>query len=419
MRRHRTSVGRWTDRVGGSQGFAIPWISRRIGSPSGWSGVARAMVLLLLAVPYLAVSWAETTWFLHNPAQAPYFDIEVLRTYQLVVLGMLVVGILLLLMGASLRARAPSSRAYQLVVVVFCSLLPLVAGHFFGLHVSGLLVGVLAMSVLSLVLLPGYVALTGIVTWLSVALVHAVLEQMGVIPHAPLLAEAPFDQDGLHPSWMWGMGVFLGSMTVVVIGVVGFVVHKERKLARRLRRLAITDSLTGAFNRRYFVQALERELERLRRYGQPLGLVLMDLDHFKRVNDQYGHPVGDDVLVEVVRRLQSQLRRSDLLARFGGEEFTVLLPHLDLAQARAAAERLRLALLAEGLAVGGRSITLSASFGVAAAEGPTPLSARELLRRVDQALYDAKASGRGCVRSWPPAGEAQKQLPLGEAGSEG
>jgi len=194
-------------------------------------------------------------------------------------------------------------------------------------------------------------------------------------------------------------------MAVTMLAVVGLLVRKERNQARALRRLAVTDALTGAHDRRYFVRSLERELERRRRYGLPLGIILLDLDGFARVNENHGHQVGDQVLVEVVRRLHSKLRRSDLLARFGGEEFAVLLPHLDLDQARLAAERLRLALEAEGLAVGGKLVKLSASFGVAAMDNEAALSPRELLRRVGQALQDAKRAGRGCVRCWSRDGD--------------
>ncbi len=174
---------------------------------------------------------------------------------------------------------------------------------------------------------------------------------------------------------------------------------EERTAALRdanaeLNRLATTDSLTGAWNRRYFEQAAASEIARHDRYGEArLALVLFDLDHFKRINDQHGHPVGDQVLVELTQRVRHRLRATDILARWGGEEFVVLLPHCDRDQAVTLAEKLRHLIAAEPFPGAG---SLTASFGVA------PYRAEETLatwiQRVDEALYAAKADGRDQVR---------------------
>jgi diguanylate cyclase (GGDEF)-like protein len=174
---------------------------------------------------------------------------------------------------------------------------------------------------------------------------------------------------------------------------------EERTAALRdanveLNRLATTDSLTGAWNRRYFEQAAAYEIARYDRYGEArLALLLFDLDHFKRINDQHGHPVGDQVLVELTQRVRHRLRASDILARWGGEEFVVLLPHCDREQAVSLAEKLRHLIAAEPFPAAG---ALTASFGVA------PYRAEETLatwiQRVDEALYAAKADGRDQVR---------------------
>ena len=161
-----------------------------------------------------------------------------------------------------------------------------------------------------------------------------------------------------------------------------------------LQRLATTDSLTGAANRRHFDETLALQVAQARRYGEPLSLVLLDLDHFKAINDDHGHAHGDEVLAEVSRRLQGSLRMTDRLARWGGEEFAVLLPHCDDVAAVATAEKLR-AVVSEPSFPGVGTVT--ASFGVAQLrpdEGP-----EQLLKRADAALYDAKAAGRDAVRA--------------------
>ncbi|HRI52198.1 MAG TPA: GGDEF domain-containing protein [Pseudomonadota bacterium] len=114
-----------------------------------------------------------------------------------------------------------------------------------------------------------------------------------------------------------------------------------RAAYERERRLALTDPLTGASNRRFFVEFAQREIERLRRYGLPFSLCYLDLDNFKDVNDQYGHSTGDDLLRQLVQALASQVRASDLVARMGGDEFALLLPQTDAAGALAAVSKLR------------------------------------------------------------------------------
>jgi diguanylate cyclase (GGDEF)-like protein len=160
----------------------------------------------------------------------------------------------------------------------------------------------------------------------------------------------------------------------------------------RLYRLSTTDVLTLARNRQYLFQRLPEELERSRRYGAPLSVVLMDLDHFHALNAGHGHLAGDFVLKEIARLALSQVREVDALVRYGGEEFLVLLPHTDAAGAQGAAERLRAAV--EGLVLrwNGQRLEVTVSAGVTAwRPGDTDES---LLGRADEALSRAGAAGR-------------------------
>lgn len=160
-----------------------------------------------------------------------------------------------------------------------------------------------------------------------------------------------------------------------------------------VRALALTDPLTGLANRRRLDEGLRAEIARVERYGGRLSLVMGDLDHFKRVNDEHGHQVGDTVLQEFARITLSHCRASDLAARFGGEEFMIVMPEVGAAEAKACAERIRESLAATTIAPLMQPIT--ASFGVAELfAGETQAS---LLQRVDQALYRGKAAGRNCV----------------------
>ena len=165
----------------------------------------------------------------------------------------------------------------------------------------------------------------------------------------------------------------------------------------RLKTLASRDSLTEIYNRRYFLELASHELDRARRNGRPVSLLMIDLDHFKRVNDTHGHAAGDAVLRAVVGGIRSHLRDIDLFARIGGEELVVLMPETGLAAARIVAERLRQAVADTLIPIpGDKTIGVTASFGLAlAAQPPEPLP--DLMERADQALYAAKRGGRNRV----------------------
>lgn len=161
-------------------------------------------------------------------------------------------------------------------------------------------------------------------------------------------------------------------------------------------RLTTVDGLTQVFNRRYFDEALERELSRVRRYGRGLSLVLIDIDRFKRINDEHGHLAGDAVLKEVASTLKAKIRREDVLARYGGEEFGLILPEIDRKGAVAMAEKSRKLIEEHGFAFDGVSIPVTISLGVATlADKGEPLKA--FVQRADERLYEAKGSGRNRV----------------------
>jgi diguanylate cyclase (GGDEF)-like protein len=164
----------------------------------------------------------------------------------------------------------------------------------------------------------------------------------------------------------------------------------------RLKNLASRDSLTEIFNRRYFLELAAYELDRAKRNGRPVSLLMVDLDHFKRVNDTHGHAAGDDVLKGVVACIKAHLRDIDLFARIGGEELIVLMPETDLSAARLVAERLRIAIAATRFALSGEQVAITASFGLALAKQP-PEPLPDLMERADQALYAAKRGGRNRV----------------------
>jgi two-component system chemotaxis response regulator CheY len=171
------------------------------------------------------------------------------------------------------------------------------------------------------------------------------------------------------------------------------------RLEERIVQMADTDPLTGILNRRAFMLRMEGELNRCIRQNNPLSLVLSDIDHFKAVNDNYGHQAGDLVLQQFANRMSLCFRAYDLIGRYGGEEFIVCLPQTDADRAALAAERLRQEVerMAVDLPYHGKTIKITASFGVSCLHPDTHEKAESVIRRADDALYKSKAEGRNRV----------------------
>jgi len=164
-----------------------------------------------------------------------------------------------------------------------------------------------------------------------------------------------------------------------------------------LREQATRDALTRLWNRSSILDILQRELARATREKRPLGVVLVDLDHFKAVNDTHGHFAGDAVLSEAGRRMQSDMREYDSLGRYGGEEFLVLLPGCDDRSTSSSAERMRAHLANQPMVLSDTTVRMTASFGGTSFRPGSPCTAEQLIRRADEALYKAKDLGRNRV----------------------
>jgi diguanylate cyclase (GGDEF)-like protein len=187
-----------------------------------------------------------------------------------------------------------------------------------------------------------------------------------------------------------------------LLGLLGHHVASVLENAR-LFESATYESLTGVLRREAVLDILDREVQRASRYGRPLAVAMVDLDHFKSVNDRFGHLGGDGVLQRVAQVLRNELRSTDVIGRYGGEEFLVVLPETSLEGASAVAEKIRETTAATTIAVADKeSVTVTVSIGLAELAGGHVVGARELLRRADEALYSAKHAGRNRVWSWQP-----------------
>lgn len=175
--------------------------------------------------------------------------------------------------------------------------------------------------------------------------------------------------------------------------------HVEAQYHEAVYEMMTLDALTETFNRRYFEDVLRREMLRAVRHSRPLALLLLDIDFFKLVNDRFGHLVGDEVLRTLGGRLRTRVRDDEVLARIGGEEFAVCLPEISPEGAVAVADELRKLVCESAVQTSRGAVDVTISVGVAHFAGGPSISSTELLERADRKLYDAKRSGRNCVRS--------------------
>jgi diguanylate cyclase (GGDEF)-like protein len=173
--------------------------------------------------------------------------------------------------------------------------------------------------------------------------------------------------------------------------------NELRKANRKLEELAFKDGLTNLFNHRYFQEVLGREIDRVRRYNNPLSLILFDIDFFKKINDTYGHPAGDRVLVNLSRAISNAIRPSDIIARYGGEEFAVILPETTRSGLRVFAERLRRCAASTVTEIGEKRIRVTISCGGAHLAPEDDINQQTLIDLADRGLYLSKAEGRNRV----------------------
>jgi diguanylate cyclase (GGDEF)-like protein len=297
-----------------------------------------------------------------------------------------------LLSGLAMRRHRPDSAAYMHLVIqcyaVTIAGFVYLAGPFYSpgwmFFVGGAVLGFLLF---------GRYTLIGIASFFLVLIAVVLAGHHGLPPESSALAQSTdWTQPQIH------MGLTSAIFAVITLGLCGYLIFLLRDREARLEQLSRVDPLTGALNRRHFAELLDREFKRAERYGTPLTCIMVDLDHFKKVNDEHGHVVGDSLLMAVAAALWGGLREHDAVVRYGGEEFALLLPNTSGNSAREVAERCRRLVAATEIPRPGHHtpVCTTASLGVAAFPEDARTSG-ELVETADRALYRAKQAGRNRV----------------------
>ncbi|MFZ5562047.1 MAG: diguanylate cyclase [Pseudomonadota bacterium] len=378
-----------------------------------WNAVDRGMLPLMLALPLYLQVLGWSAYVLGRPDRDRLVHVAVVEQAGVVIGAMLVLTLLLFGLGFALRRRHPDAVWYQYLTSISYALCMCYCSWLIGTQsfVTGAVM--LGGPVAGFILLDRRPVLIAFFIAFTVTFSLSVASALGYGAYAPLMVP-PGD---VESALFWTLtSYFLALIPLTVLIVLADrALSSWRSREAGIRAMSRTDALTGIHNRRSILELLDREIARTRRHGPPLAVVILDLDHFKRINDTWGHPTGDRVLQQAAELLGQCLRQCDAVGRYGGEEFLILLPDTTLEGARTLAERCRERLAALHIAAdSGEEFRISGSFGLACNEQCLEHGAGMLIKAADEALYRAKEGGRNRVEAVaPPPGDAARRAARG------
>jgi len=368
-----------------------------LGNPLEWSDVQKTILVFLPPLPFTLFYIWRVRGLLADPTLEPYISrpaLGVTQHFLYAISGALGV---MLLTWLVLRRREGNHDLFVRVVIHSWFIAIALGSYAVGPFSTPVLLGFMAGGMVVFLLFDARRAWQGAFVGLMVILGTSLLERAGVLTYGPVFSHVVFGGERPPDVWIYLNLAFTIVLTAALMGGIGLAMSLARARQAELNELLATDQLTGLANRRKLDRTLEQEITRARRFEVPLSVVMIDLDHFKRVNDTHGHPAGDAVLSAVGRTVLGELREVDLAGRYGGEELLLVLPGTNLEGAQSAAERVRTAIADLVVTHDRTSLRVTASAGCATLEPHKPRTASELVQAADAALYAAKEAGRDCV----------------------
>lgn len=360
-----------------------------------WSPISKSILILLILLPILVQYLLFQTYQYYWPS--PYINYEVLLSFMWGIPTAIVVCSAAALILHRLKKYPTAQWLAPYVVISGYSLLLTVMAYMIGL--LSLPVGLVLVGgpLFGIVLFPRRVIIfaTGLAVLVIVTL--SLFSAYNYIPYAPLFQDSVFYEPKARPFYLMCMAYFSIPHLVSIGGLCDFMFRRWRQRERNIHHMSVTDALTGLRNRRSINDYLESILKQSALSKRYVSVVLLDIDYFKNINDQYGHLIGDKALQVVAFTLQSTLRKADSVGRYGGEEFLIVLDGTSLEQAAMVAERCRVAINNAYVSnEQGKRIYLTASFGVSVSE-QYGYDMDTLIKHADKNLYQAKRQGRNQV----------------------
>lgn len=369
---------------------------QRIASVLEWSATDKGMIpvvmLILTYSQYLL--WGQYT--LHRPDRDQLINVPVMQELTTLVLILTAGSILLFGTGLLLRRQRPNSLRFQLLTTVYFALTLSVCSHYIGTLTLSAGVVLLGGPVFGFIVLNRAVVWTAFIVALTTIVGLSYASSAGLLPYAPVVI--PPATAAAQLFWTSSNFLFAAPHVILIVILADQTLNWWRKREDMIRHLSRTDALTGIHNRRSIIEMMEKESARTHRHGPPLCVVLLDLDHFKKINDTWGHPMGDRVLQETAALLRDTIRQCDAVGRYGGEEFMLILPDTSLEGAGKLVERCRANLANLNItSPSGARLPISGSFGLVCNQYHLTATADLLIKEADDALYQAKDGGRNRV----------------------
>jgi diguanylate cyclase (GGDEF)-like protein len=371
---------------------------RRTSSLLEWNSANKTFfILLVTGVIYLAYSlWGHA--MVDHPATKGLINPQGLAATLRWLDHILVITGLLLVVILAVPARHRESIWLEHLGAQFYSLSLSMIGYFSGTLALSTGVVLAGAPVFGFMFLRRCPVLAALAVAMSLQAGLTLAQVQGHLPYAPMVQSLTRADGSLSGFWVATFYLFALPHFIVLTTLSWFILTRWRQREDEARQLSLMDSLTGLANRRAIEAHLRRETEHGQRQRLPVSVLMVDLDHFKELNDTWGHRVGDQALSRIGQTLSNALRQSDQIGRYGGEEFLLVLNGTNCNGARILAERLRSAVNNTDIAVTAESTrTLSASFGIFCCEAADTVSPDDMVRLADEALYEAKARGRNQV----------------------
>ena len=358
-----------------------------------WTLLNKTMLILSLSIFINLFMLAWDLFVLYQPQFYPWVNLAVIHTH--LSLGMIFMSVfigLLLLCHFCSQQRWVEKFMPMLSVQLF-TLVLLIHGYFVGSFSPATMVGYVGWACVGLILFDRKIIYCALAPATIVLLLLNYLSTFAGLPYAPLFNMEPMNQTVMHPFWVMSMFFFLVPLMLVCLFLFEILLSQWRIREATIAKLSRIDPLTNVMNRR----SIANQLEQLHQQRKALySVVLLDLDHFKHINDNYGHDMGDQVLIQVAECLAQHVREQDMIGRFGGEEFILLLPNTTTEQAQHVAERCRIALTELNFVYEQQPFSISASFGISSSQNAS--EPQQIIRQADQALYAVKTAGRNQVQ---------------------
>jgi diguanylate cyclase (GGDEF)-like protein len=367
-----------------------------------WHAVDKGLLPVAFLIPIFAsyLLWIDDVQ--KRPDRTLLIDVAMAESFRLTLLAMLTGAIALVAMGLLIRRHRPDLMLFQYVTVAYYAATMAGCGYIVGSTSFAAGIVVLGAPLFGFVLLDrrpvllGMAIAFGFLVWVSYE------SAAGRLPYAPIMVPPTTTESRLF--WLNSTYIMALPHILIILPLVDRALAWWREREATIHIMSRTDMLTGIHNRRSIMELLDKEVARTRRHGPPLAVVMLDLDHFKRVNDTWGHPTGDRVLQAAAKVLGETIRQCDAVGRYGGEEFMLLLPDTPLEGALVLAERCRAALAQVVVAAdNGETFHISGSFGLVSNEQLGEFASDSLIKAADTALYRAKENGRNRVDVVPVA----------------